>query len=231
MAYGTADERLLRALAEQLKLPLLQIARMTEFAQANTDDISLADISYVADTALRLVDAFLLSSDHQSQEVLLLEPVSIASVLNDTAHELSPLAKRNDCEIELSLHGKYGPVMASKQSLESAMMLLGYGMIESRNKENRRHRVLLAAHKSANGLVAGVFDNQPGLSADMFRRGKALYGTARQIIPSVSGTNGASIFVADTLLKTMEAPLHVARHNNLAGLAATFHPSTQLSLV
>lgn len=111
------------------------------------------------------------------------------------------------------------------------MMLLGYGMIEARAQNEGRHRVLLAAHKSAHGLVAGVFDNQPGLSADMFRRGQALYGTARQAMPAVSGSSGASVFVADALLRAMESPLRVARHNTFTGLAATFYQSVQLSII
>jgi hypothetical protein len=225
------DERMLRALAEQLKLPLLQIARTAEFAHETGDLRSLQNISYIAETALGLVDGFLLGSERGAQDIFQLEPVSVASVMNDTAHKLAPLAKQNDVDIELSLHGKYGPVMAHQESLESALMLLGYSMIEARTTESNRHRVVLAAHKSVHGLVAGVFDNQPGLSADMFRRGKALYGTARQAMPSASASSGASILVADTLFKAMEAPLHVARHNKFTGLAATLHPSAQMSIV
>jgi hypothetical protein len=229
--HAIPDERLLRALAEQLKLPLLQIARTAEFAHETGDTTSLASISYIAETALRFVDGFLLSADRSAQEVFELEPVSVSSILNDTAHKLAPLAKQNNCDIEISLHGKYGPVMAHTASLESALMLLGYGMIEARTSEKQRHRVILAAHKSIGGLVAGVFDNQPGLSADMFRRGQALYGSARQTMPAASATNGASVFVADTLFKAMAAPLHVARHDKLTGLAATLHPSSQMQLV
>jgi hypothetical protein len=225
------DERLLRALAEQLKLPLLQIARTVELGSKTMDAASLASIGYIAETALGLVDGFLLSVDRHAQDMFQVEPVSVASVLNATAHKLEPLAKQNNCDIELSLHGRYGPVMAHKESLESALMLLGYSMIETRTLEKRRHRVVLAAHKSAHGLVAGVFDNQPGLSADVFRRGQALYGTARQTMPALAGTNGASVFVADALFRAMEAPLHVARHNKITGLAATLHPSNQTRFV
>lgn len=226
-----SDDRLLRALAEQLKLPLLQIARTAELAHETGDTASLASISYIADTALRLVDGFLLGADRNAQDIFQLEPISVASVLNDTAHKLEPLAKQNGCDIELSLHGRYGPVMAHKESLESALMLLGYGMIEARTPEKKRHRVVLAAHKSSRGLVAGVFDNRPGLSADMFRRGRALYGSARQTMPAASASNGASVFVADALFKAMEASLHVAKHNKFTGLAATLHQSSQLQLV
>ena len=88
------DERLLRALAEQLKMPLLQIARTAEFAAETGDTKSLTNISYIAETALRLVDGFLLSADRQAQEVFHLEPVSVSSILQDTAHKLAPLPNR-----------------------------------------------------------------------------------------------------------------------------------------
>lgn len=223
-----SDERLLRALAEQIKLPLLQIARTAEL----NDPAYLSVISTVADTALSLVDGFLLSTERKAQGSLELEPVSLSSVLNDTAHKLDYWAKQNDCDIEVRLSGKYVPVMAHEQSLQSALMLLGYSLIEARTPERSRHQIVLAAHRSPHGgLVAGVFDNQPGLSTDVFRRGRALYGSARQTMPAVTSTTGAGVFVADALLRTMEAPLHVARHNRLTGLAGTFHQSSQLQLV
>lgn len=122
--------------------------------------------------------------------------------------------------------------MAHRPSLESALLLLGYGMIEGRRtSDDVRHRVVMAAYKNARGLTAGIFDNQPGLSADAFRRGKVLFGNVKQSMPSVASANGASIFVADALFKTMETSLKVARHHKFTGLAATLHPSSQLSLV
>jgi hypothetical protein len=228
---AATDERLLRALAEQLKLPLVQIARTAELAADARDPAVLATISYIADTALGLLDSFLLTTDLESQESLELEPVSVSSVLNDTAHRLQPLARQHNCDIEISLSGKYGPVMAHQESLESALTLLGYSLIEARGEEGQRHEILLAAHRSARGLVTGVFDNQPGLSTDIFRRGRALYGEARQAMPMATGTNGAGVFVADALMKAMSAPLHVARHHKRAGLAVTLHPSSQLQIV
>lgn len=229
-AQTSADERLLRALAEQLKLPLLRIARSAELAQLETD-ANLQHISQTADTALRLLDGFLLSSHLHGEVALQLEPVSIASLLTDTAHTLEPLARQHNCDITVSLGGKYNPVMAHRERLESAMLLLGCSLIEGRATEERRHEVVLGAHKSARGIVTGAFDNQPGLSADVFRRGRALYGSARQTMPTFSAGNGAGVFVADSLFRTMAADLRVARHDKLTGLAATLSPSSQLQLV
>lgn len=220
------DERLLRALTEELKLPLLQIARAAELH----DPGLLPSIGSIADATLQFIDGFLLNAAHR-QDALELTTVSVSSVLQDTAHKLGPIARQNDCDLEVHIKGKYGPIMAHKESLETAFMLIGYSMLEARPVDTQRHRVLLGVHKSPSGLVAGLFDNRPGLSADVLRRGRALYGSARQTMPATSGSNGAGIFIADSLLKAMMAPLHVARHRTLTGLAATLHPSKQLQIV
>lgn len=224
-----ADERLLRALAEQLKLPLLQIARQAELSSTG-QNADLQSITSIAEMSLRLIDGFLLTTN-QGQEALKLEPVSVSSLLYDTAEMLRPLASQYECELDVNLSGKYGPVMANEKSLRTAFMLLGYSLIETRTNESTRHQLVLAAHSSARGLVAGLFDNQPGLTNDMLRRGRALYGHARQALPSISANAGAGIFVADTLLKSMAAPLHLARHNSLTGMATTLVPSKQLQLI
>lgn len=225
------QERLVRAVAEQMKLPLLQIARSAELAAETGNLAAFSRIAMVSDAALKVLDGFLLAQS-QPQAALHLEPVSVASVLNDTAHKLEQFAGHNDCDIEISINGRYAPAMAHKETLESALLLLGYGLIESRPTDtNKRHRVIFATHRSAKGLVAGVFDNQSGMSADVFRRGKALFGNARQALPSVSGTNGASIFIADTLFTSMATPLRVAKHDRHTGLAATLNQSQQLRLV
>ncbi len=181
--------------------------------------------------ALRLVDSYLLSVQLQSMPTLELEPVSVSAVLQDTAHRLNQLAKQYDCDLEVHLSGKYAPVMAHRQSLESAFSTLGYAFIESVPNADEKHKVILGAHRSARGLVAGIFGNQEGMNTDMYRRGMALFGSARQSMPVLSPQSGAGVFVAESLLKNMEATLQVSRHNKLPGLAATLVTSQQLQLV
>lgn len=230
MARTISQERLLQALAEQLKLPLLQIARQAELAQAAPSPQVVTSITQIADMALRLVDSYLLSTSAEQIE-LQLEPVTLSSVLQDTAQRLDQVARHYQCEIEVHLAGKYEPVMAHRPSLEAAFTTLGYAFIEAQPTENGKSRLLLAAHRSAKGLVAGVFGDQPGLSSDMYRRARALYGIARQPLTHVSPAAGAGVFIADALLTPLSAPLRVAYHHKLAGLAATLLPSQQLQLI
>lgn len=224
------QERLLRALAEQLKMPLLHIARSAELGGTHRKQ-TLGSIAYTADMAMQLIDSYLLSMELQGQPSLQLEPVSISSVLQEVAHRLAPLAKQYDQDLEISLSGRYGPVMGHRGSLEAAYTMLGYAMIESQPVSDQRSTVTLGAHKSSAGLVAGVFGNQQGLTADMFRRARALYGRSRQPLSSLSSSAGAGIFVADSLLGAMSTSLRVAHHHKMSGFAATLSPSQQLQLV
>jgi len=231
---GGVNERLLQAVAEQMKLPLLQIARRAELAHLSGDHSLIEGIELTADSALRLLDNYLLSTKLARVDgSLQLEPVSIAAVMNDTAHQLSRLADQYECELELHLSGRYAPVMAHRAGLEAALASLGYVFIEAQSTRPRKRRptIKLAAHRSKNGIVAGMFADIEGLSMDMYRRGRGLYGHAKQPLTQLVSTSGAGVFVADSLLQSMATRLRLAHHQKLSGLAATFTPSNQLSLV
>jgi len=228
------NERLLQALAEQIKLPLLQIARRAELARLSSDTSLVESIELTADSALRLIDNYLLSTKlARVQNSLQLEPVSIAAVLNETAHELSKLAAQYECELELHLSGRYMPIMAHRAGLEAALTSLGYVFIEAQSIRSHKHRpvIKLAAHRSKYGIVAGMFADLEGLSRDMYQRGRGLYGHTPQPLTQLVSTSGVGVFVADSLLKTMSTRLRLAHHQKLSGLAATFTPTNQLSLV
>lgn len=224
------QERLLRALAEQLKSPLMRIARSAELCLMTDAAPDLRDIEYTADMTLRLIDSYLLSVHLQAIPSLDLEPLSVQAVMQDTAHRLGRLADQYNCDVRVHSSGRHSLVMGHKGGLESAMMSLGYAFIESVPVNDVRHTVVLGMHGSARGLVAGVFGEQP-MTGDALRRARALYGRALQSFPKSLSANGAGVFVADALMRSMHAPLRTARHQRLNGLATTLLPSNQLQLV
>ena len=231
------QERLLNNLAEQMKLPLLQIARLAELSQLDrvNSQVSLANIEVTAEGALKLLDNYLLSIKLAGMTgKLQLEPVSVSAALQSTAHELTKLAQQSDCELQLHLSGRYEPVMAHQAGLEAALICLGYAFIESQPKsENDTKPVIkLAAHRGKQGIVAGLFTGaDDNFNATMYRRGRGLYGHAIQPLANFMASSGAGVFVADSLLTSMSAKLRVAHHQKFAGLAATLRPSKQMVLV
>jgi hypothetical protein len=230
-----AEERLLAALAEHVKLPLMQIARRSELARANGDyEKHLEIIELTADTALQLLDSYLLSIHLTRREEIELEPVSIGATLDTVAHALDRLAKDTDTELEVCLSGRFEPVLAHPGALKAALVSLGCVLIEAQHtiaEEGAKPRLMLAAHRSKNGIVTGLYAGIDTLSQEMLRRGHSLYGRARLAMPELSVDSGAGVFVADSLLGTMASRLRVSHYHSLSGLATTLTSTRQLELV
>ncbi|HET7320332.1 MAG TPA: hypothetical protein VFI84_01950 [Candidatus Saccharimonadales bacterium] len=227
------SEQLLLSVAEQLKLPLLQIARQAELGQL-TSSPNLKEIQSSADTALRLIDSYVLGMRLalDEQESLMLEPVSVSSVLYDSAEQLQALAKFYGVKLELQVSGKFSPVMAHRKGLQAALVSLGASLIEALPAlESPQLRLQLATHRCRYGIVAGLYSDTHTLTADALRHGRKLHGRSRQPLVGVTHTGAAGVFVADAILHAMRLKLQVSRHHNLYGLGAVLQPNRQLALV
>lgn len=227
------SQQLLLGLAEQLKLPLLQIARRAELSTFG-QDVDLTAIQATADSALRLIDSYLLGVRlaEAGEKSLALEPVSVSSVLYDTAQQLDSVAKFYGVHLELSIAGKYGPVLANRQGLQAALTSLGMSLIEALPALNGQSLTLqLGAHRSRYGIVAGLYSDSEALTAESLRRGQELLGKTRQPLVGMTHSSGAGVFVADAILQAMQLRLQTTRHNRLYGLGAVLQANNQLQLV
>jgi len=164
------SEQLFLSLAEQMKLPLLQILKQAELgAMLGTSQDQLSQVRVNADVALKLVDGYLLSMRLAAEEAYSIEQesVSISSLLYDTAHQLHPIAELYGVKLELSLDGEYGPVTAHRHGLQSALVTLGYALIEALPATNAPQLKLeLAAHRCRYGIVAGLYADVDLLTAE-----------------------------------------------------------------
>lgn len=234
LAAPALSQHLLLSIAEQLKLPLLQIARQAELAQLAPDLSQMGRIQTTADMALHLLDSYVLGVQLATDQRKLFEtePVSISSVLYDAGAQLAPIAKAYDVTLDLRLEGKYGPVMAHRDGLQSALVSLGYALIEALPSLDRPQlRLQLAAHRCRYGIVAGLYCEADELTTEALRQGRQLYGRARQPLTGISASSGAGVFVADALLHAMQSQLTVSRHHKLRGLGAVLQPNPQMQLV
>jgi hypothetical protein len=228
------SQHLLLSLTEQLKLPLLQIARQAELDSLSPSDSTIPNIRVTADSALKLIDSYVLGVRLATQEAGFFESesVSISSVLYDAAAELAPLAKAYDIQIDLQLSGKYGPVTANRRGLQAALVSLGFALIEALPAlETAQLRLQLSAHRCRYGIVAGLYSDAQQLTTDALRQGRQLYGRARQPLTGVAAGSAAGVFVADALLHGMRSQLTVSKHRKLYGLGAVLQPNPQMRLV
>jgi hypothetical protein len=226
------SQQLLLGVAEELKLPLMQIARQVELAGLNTD--ARRQLQTIAQTALTLVDNYILgvrlTLDPQQFP---LETVSISSVLYDAEQRLDSFAQNYGVDLELSLSGRYGPVISNRFGLQTALVSLGAALIEAMPavQGTKQLKLQLAMHRSRYGLVAGIYTDTKQLSEAALRHGRRLQGHSRQPLNELNHLHGAGIFVADTILKAMNLHLFVSRHHRLYGLGTVLEPSSQLTLI
>ncbi len=231
------SQQLLMSVAEQIKLPLLQIARQTELARLSSTATAsdLAQIQATADSALGLLDNYVLAvrlNLESHSQPLRIEPVSVSSILYDVGHQLSQYAKGYGVHLELHIAGRYGTVMAHRAGLEAALVSLGLSLIEALPaQESPQLKLQLATHRCRYGVVAGLYTDTEHLTGDALRQGRRLHGQSRQPLLGLSHTASAGVFVADSLLRAMNLELKASRHQRLYGLAAVLQPNHQLQLV
>lgn len=225
--------RLLRTLAEELKLPLLQIARSAELARLTGNPKDMERTEVLADTTLRLLDSYVLSTQTMlGQQTLHLEPVSLRATLYDTAQYLYKLAKLYDCDVDLSVKGNFGLVMAHPAALQSAMVSLGYSFINAiSGLDKSKAEIILSAKRGAHGITTGIYSSNRELSGSLMQQAKELYGVARQPMQEMTHASGAGVMVANSLFDAMATQLKVARTSKTTGLVASLLPSQQLALL
>jgi len=229
-----AQEQLFLSVAEQLSRPLLALSRLGELAAG---DPALAAeqwpvVHTLAESSLQLVESYALGLRVQGKVMpLALEPVTVSSLLYDTAEQLKPLARQYGVELEIDTGPRTLPVLADRAVLQAAFESLGQVFVAAQAEAETPGSVRLMAHRSRYGVVAGLYGDTARLGADSLRRAHLVRGRARQPFQQFVSGPAAGVFVADNLLRTLEAHLHVARYHHLNGLAATLRPSHQLQLI
>jgi len=230
------QEKMFLGLAEQVARPLYSIARLSELAVA-TDPATFAEhwqaVQMIAESSLQLIDSYALSLRvHGKITGLRLEPISISSLLYDTASVLAPYARQYGVRLELDPGPKMQPIIADREVLRSAMASLGQVFVIAQAEAEAGSPVRLSAHKSRYGVVAGLYSSSASLlGTDSLRRAQSVQGKARQPLQQLVSGPAAGVFIADSLLQALSAKLHVARYRSLTGLAATLQPSQQLQIV
>lgn len=233
--YSSSESQaLLHAVAEELKLPLLHIARSAELARltGNSLEETLRNVQMSADSALELVDSYMLGIElADEQQSLVLEPVSASSILYDTVQDLQDIAKRYNVELELDINGSYGPVMAHRDGLKAALFSLGAAFIEGQPLSSHHRVITIAAHRVKTGIMAGIYGDSL-VSPEQLRSAYKLYSQqVRQPFSQLSANSLAGVFVARSILQAMAADLKAVRYHKQVGLAALLQPSRQLLLV
>jgi len=231
------NKSLLQAVAEELKIPLTKIARYAELTQSDLGSKNIDDylelINRNTASAIQLIDSYLIGlSLATSNSQLNLSPISVGSVLNDAAHELSPIAKDYNVKMELNVSGRQRLVMSNKAGLKAAFISIGSTFITGQNPNTKKSIIRLTSFPREHVVVAGVFADHLPLNRSSWKQAQNLIGRSRKPINTLSGgTAGAGLFVADSIIRAMSHELKSSKHQSKPGLAVSLAYSQQLHLV
>ena len=218
------NDALLTALADHLRLPLLQIARLSETKHQH----ALQRIGIISEQSLRLVDAYVMAT---TQQELLLEPISAGAVMADVAHVLDDFARAANYQIIIDQSTPTGLVMAHQPTLKMMFLMLGSSLIEAGlEREAIDRRLILGSHRSSRGVVVGAFNSSLELTQDVLNLTRQLHGRASQPAPALGGAGAAGLAIADNLSYQMQTPLKCYRHKALKGIGSLLLPTSQLEL-
>lgn len=224
-----SSTRLMRALAEELKLPLMQISRSAELGQLDGGD-NLQTIETTASNALRLLDGYILTTQLMGeQQQLEIEPVSVTAVLYDTAQDLYKLSRLYDTKLDIRVNGKCGQVMSNARALRAALASIAYTFVSS--GISSKQQIMLTASKSNRGVITGVSSDNCQFSAQELQLARKLYGNARQPAKTMTSNSGAGVYLADRLFEAMESRLKFGHYRGNVGLFAWLMASQQLTLL
>ncbi len=219
-----------RSLADELKLPLVQIARSAELAELSQPANQLRTIETTAANALRLIDGYLLVTSLGKQGQLDLAPVSVTATLYDVAQDLYELSQLYDTSIDIRVHGSTGQAMAHGAGLKAALNSLAYTFLTGGPK-GRSQTLTLVAQQTKEGITAGVLSDVAHVTAEDLQQARQLYGRADQPAGGFTQNSGVGLYLADHLFAAMESPLKVLKFGRKTGLAAVMMPSHQLALL
>jgi hypothetical protein len=222
---AVGDDRSLRALAFELKSPLINIARQAELADVE----DFVEIQRTAEQALVLIDNYLLIAQAEHGQLgLNLEPVSLGSILYDASSQLSSLAKRQNVDLVIDDRA-HEPVMTHQRALTAVLEAFGQALMSSGHAP--RLKLVLRSYKTREGdLGVGAFTDV-SLSEDDLRKALCLQGEAHMPLAKVSNKTHVSLAIAESLCRSMGGRMTVKKMGKLRGFSTSLPRSEQLSFV
>lgn len=217
------------SIAHELRVPLLNIARLSELQQSASRP-SFEAIETIADSILKLLDSYLIAARYTNEQIKLeLEPVSLSAVMYDVAHYMDRLSRAQNCELRLKIQKHSGLVLAHPHGIKAAFLSLCYAFLHS-SDQTKKAVITLEAHRVQGGVIAGVLSDDIRIEKGAFMKGHKLAGKAYQSIKDIP-TNGSGYFIASNLFETMTIPVQYIHSNRRFGIMGTFHSSSQLALL
>ncbi len=229
--HATDNNVLLRAIAHDLRLPLLQIKSKLELLDQSAQAADVKDLTYLTSSGLRQVEAYLKSFMLQEEELPLV-PVAIGAILEDVAQDVTPYARQYATKLEVR-HDYRKPVLAHIPTMKLAFTCLAESLVRMQASQvaSDNYRLTLGAHRLSGHMATGIYGTIDGLSNQLLRSARRLAGRAPQPLPAAAEGISGGILIADSLLAALGLRLRSSQHFGHQGLAVNLQTTTQMSLL
>lgn len=219
------SEKILRALARELKDPLTLIAREAELHE-------ISGISRQVSEVLALLDGYLLSAQSEYGQINLpLEATGIGSVLYEVSQYARPAAQQQKAIISTDIAAN-DAVITHRRGLKIALDCLAHLALSAEADQSRRKEIKIVSYRKRNGdTIAGVLSSGLMITPNDLKRAEVLYGQAHLPFSTQLPGSGIRLAIAQQLAEALGSNVVTLRRNGLRGLGLSLVKSQQLQLV
>ncbi|MDQ3093945.1 MAG: hypothetical protein M3Q70_02085 [bacterium] len=226
------DNKILAAIAEDLRAPLLKIAYTAELASFTKNINSYGEIEMTARSLLSEIDSLLLGIKHSYGQLdLHLSPMAPSAVLYEAIQRLKPLAHSRKFLLLSEPQKNHQLAMVHPTVLCHVISSLSRTLIEisSGHSKERFLNYQIAVEKQMPTLSIVTTTNAESLIKEVFSKISKTNGNLTNLI--VGSDFASGIYVVQQLLASMNASIKPTKNSKGAGFKILLTPSTQLSIV
>lgn len=225
-----SPDQLLSSLVNELKSPLILIARQAESEKSSAHKTEFESIQKAAEKSLQLIDSYLLMAQSEyGQRALRLEPVGVGSVIYEVAKELAPYAKSR--EVDFTVDVKDSHVMANRQGLKAVIMCLSELFIEQNSDEKyKKRKVRIETRREHKNVAVSVLSSELEITNKDLELARRMQGNSH-LANGKMPDSGIRLAIAEVLTNSLGSHLQVRQINGLRGLNFELAGSKQLQLI
>lgn len=225
-----SPDQLLGSLVNELKSPLILIARQAESEKTGANKTEFEAIQKAAEKSLQLIDSYLLMAQSEyGQRALRLEPVGVGSVIYEVAKDLAPYAKAR--EVDFAVDVKDSHVMANRQGLKAVIMCLSELFIEQNSEStDKRCKVRIETRREHENITVSVLSSELEITNKDLELARRMQGNSHMANGKMPDS-GIRLAIADVLTNSLGSHLQVRQINGLKGLNFELAGSKQLQLI
>ena len=222
------------AAAHELKAPLALIRQLSLSLEQglNDDETSLRmlrQISLSSERGLRLTTD-LTRTTRLDDSLFSLETINSHQLLEEVAHELTPLFKAQDRELCVASNRRQVLVVANRDLLRRILLNFSDNALHYAGSDSQ---VVLqvASIQEGERVKFGVRDYGPGVPSDVWKRLKHRLGTTPQTLHNRPASSGLGLYIAGQFAEAMHGTIGATRHRDGATFYVDLLASKQLKLL